>query len=264
LRNRLTILKLGGSVITVKDKPLTPNVHAIKRLAEEISRAEARPLIIVHGGGSFGHPLAKKYGISEGFKDASQVFGASETHQAMVSLNDLLVKSLLEHDLPAFSISPSSFIMTRNGRIQDLNEEILGTMLESGLIPVLYGDVVMDSERGFAILSGDQIAAALAVKLKAERIIMGIDVDGLYDSDPKSNPDAQLINHISAKELPLALRHVGPSRVPDVTGGMMGKILELKVAVESDVEVLIINALSPENVYRALRGEDVVGTRIER
>jgi isopentenyl phosphate kinase len=248
----------------VKDKPLTPNVDAIRRLAEEISRAEVYPLIIIHGGGSYGHPLASKYGIAEGFKEASQAFGASETHQAMVTLNDLLVKSLLACGLPAFSISPSSFIVTRNGRIQDLNDEVLRVMLGSGLIPVLYGDVVMDSERGFAILSGDQIAAALAVKLKAERVIMGVDVDGLYDSDPKGNPDARLITHISAGELPQVLRQAGPSRVPDVTGGMMGKILELKAAVENGVRVLIINALSPKNVYRALKGEDVVGTRIER
>jgi len=264
LRSRLSILKLGGSVITEKDKPLTPNIHAIRRLAGEISRAEARPLIIIHGGGSYGHPLAKKHGIAEGFKRASQVFGFSETHQAMVSLNSLLVKSLLESGLPAFSISPSSFIITRNGRIQHLNEEILGMMLEAGLVPVLYGDAVMDSERGFAILSGDQIAAALAIDLEAERIIMGIDVDGLYDSDPKVNPDAKLINRISLGDLPLALRSIGRSHVPDVTGGMMGKILELKAAVERGVEVIIINALVPGNVYRVLIGEDVVGTRIER
>jgi len=264
LKGELTILKLGGSVITRKDKPLTPNTHAIKRLAEEISRADCKPLIIIHGGGSYGHPIAKKYGIAEGFKDKSQIFGVSETHEAMMCLNDLLVRILLEHSLPVFSFSPSSFIVTRNGRIQTLNEEALKAALESGLIPVLYGDVVFDVEKGFAILSGDQIAAALAIRLNAERIIMGIDVDGLYDSDPKINPSARLIDEISLKNLTTIVRQIGGSQVPDVTGGMLGKILELRSAVERGVRALIINALSPDNVYKALKGEDVIGTRIKR
>jgi len=264
LKGKLTILKLGGSVITIKDKPLTPNVDAIKRLAEEIFRADSKPLIIIHGGGSYGHPIAKKYGITEGFKNDSQLLGISETHGAMVTLNSLFVRSLLECSLPAFSLSPSSFIMTKNGRIQTFNDRILKAALKIGLIPVLYGDAVFDVERGFTILSGDQIASTLAIMLNAERIIMGIDVDGLYDSDPKRNPSAHLIADISLKDLAKLIRHIGESKVPDVTGGMLGKILELKIAVKHGVEALIVNALSPDNIYKALKGEEVVGTRIRR
>jgi len=102
-------------------------------------------------------------------------------------------------------------------------------------------------EWGFTILSGDQIAAALAVKLNAERIIMGIDVDGLYDSDPKRNFSARLITEVSLKDFAKLIRHIGGSQVPDVTGGMLG-----------------VNALSPNNIYKALKGEEVVGTRIKR
>jgi len=260
----MTILKLGGSVITEKDKPFTPNVHVIRRVAEEISRANLKSLIIIHGGGSYGHPVAKKYSIAEGFKNESQLLGVSETHGAMVTLNSLFVNNLLEYGLPAFSFSPSSFIVTRNGRIEIFNEEILKDALKLGLIPVLYGDAVFDAEKGFTILSGDQIAAALAVKLDAKRIIMGIDVDGLYDSDPKRNPSARLITDLRLRDLTKLMGNISGSRAPDVTGGMLGKILEIKVAVEHGVEALIINALSPDNVYKALKGEEVVGTRIRQ
>lgn len=264
MKGRLTILKLGGSVITKKDKPLTPNVQAIKRLAEEIFKADFKPLVIIHGGGSYGHPVAKKYRIAEGFKDGSQLFGFSETHEAMVALNSLLIRSFLEHRLPVFALSPSSFIVTRKGRIKTFNEEPLRIALKLGLIPVLYGDAVFDVEWGFTILSGDQIAAALAIKLNAERIIMGIDVDGLYDSDPKRNASASLIAEVSVKDFAKLIRHISESQATDVTGGMLGKILELKVAVEHGVEALIVNALSPNNIYKALKGEEVVGTRIRR
>jgi len=264
LKSNLTILKLGGSVITKKDKPLTPNLQAIKRLAKEISQADFKPLIIIHGGGSYGHPIAKKYRITEGFMDDSQLFGVSETHEAMVTLNALLIGNLLKCGLPAFSLPPSSFFLTKKGRIQTFNERILIMALKLGLIPVLFGDVVFDVEQGFVILSGDQIAAALAIRLNAKRIIMGIDVDGLYDSDPKRNPSARLLGEVSLKTLSKMMRHISGSQELDVTGGMLGKILELKAAVEHGVEALIVNALSPNNIYKSLKGEEVVGTRIRR
>jgi len=264
LKNKLTILKLGGSIITEKDKPFTPNIQVIERLAKEIFEANSKPLIIIHGGGSYGHPVAKKYHIAKGFKDDSQLLGFSETHEAMMTLNSLLIRSLLEYNLPAFSLSPSSFIITRKCRIQKFDEEILKIALKLGFIPVLYGDAVFDIELGFTILSGDQLAAALAIKLNADRIIMGIDVDGLYDSDPKRNASAHLITDISLKDLVKLIRHVDTSQVPDVTGGMLGKLLELKIAVKHGVDTFIVNGLLPNNIYKALKGEEFVGTRIRR
>ncbi|MGD8543676.1 MAG: hypothetical protein PVG48_00980, partial [Candidatus Bathyarchaeota archaeon] len=77
-----TVLKLGGSVITNKEKPLTPNLSAIKRLANEISKANVSRLVLVHGGGSFGHPIAKQYAIEKGYKDQTQIMGFSKTRQA--------------------------------------------------------------------------------------------------------------------------------------------------------------------------------------
>ena len=61
--NSLIVLKLGGSVITEKERNLTPNLNSIDRLAREIAEANVKGLMIVHGGGSYGHPLAKQYNI---------------------------------------------------------------------------------------------------------------------------------------------------------------------------------------------------------
>lgn len=261
----LTILKLGGSVITFKDKALTPNMNAIERLAKEIFEAlETRPsrLIIVHGGGSFGHPLAAEYKIPGGLKEPAQMIGFSKTHNAMISLNALVVEALLNKGLPAFSLAPSSFIVTRGGRIHSLYMDALENAVKLGFIPVLYGDAVFDRDAGFAILSGDQIVSRLAIELNAKRIIVGVDVDGLYTADPKTDPDARLIAEITVDDLESLVGRVGGSRFIDVTGGMMGKLSELMAPAAVGVEALIINALKPNNVYRALKGEEVIGTRI--
>ena len=54
------------------------------------------------------------------------------------------------------------------------------------------------------------------------------------------------------------------SNSPDVTGGMLGKMLELIPAIKQDVQTLIVNATKPMRVYSALRGEEVIGTIIEK
>jgi isopentenyl phosphate kinase len=259
-----TVLKLGGSVITNKEKPLTPNLPATERLAREISRANVSPLVLVHGGGSFGHPVARQYGISEGYKGSSQIMGFSKTHQAMTELNKLIVASLINRNIAAVEVQPSSCVVTKAGRIQSMEEKPLKKMLEMGFVPVLYGDAVLDSETGFAILSGDQLVSSLAIKLGAYRIIVGVDVNGLYTADPKTDPSAHLIQHITLEELKNLKHKIEGSKVTDVTGGMLGKISELTSAVEHGIQTIIVNATKPNRVYKALKGEKVVGTIIEK
>jgi len=257
------ILKLGGSVITHKEEPSTPNKEAVNRLANEISRAKVSPLVVVHGGGSFGHPIAKAYRINEGFRDASQIMGFSKTHQAMTKLNKIVIEALISHNIPAVEVQPSSFIITKSDRIKTIDNKVVKKLLETGFVPVLYGDAVLDLDKGFAILSGDQLVSSLATQLAAERIIIGVDVDGLYASDPKKDKTAKLIQHITVQELKNIQFGIRGATVTDVTGGMLGKISELIPAVETGIHVLIINASKPDNVYKALKEQEVVGTLIE-
>ena len=262
--SKLTILKLGGSAITVKDRHSTPNKKAIIRLAEEIARSDVKSLIIVHGGGSFGHPVAKQYKINTGYKNSSQIIGFSKTHQAMTTLNKLIIDSLIGQNIPAIEIQPSSCMITKSGRIKVMEQRPLTKLLRMGFVPVLYGDAVLDSDTGFAILSGDQLVSTLAIRFNARRIIIGADVDGICTADPKIDLSAKLIHHISLSELKKLQPNVGKAKVTDVTGGMFGKIIELIPAIEQKIKVIIVNAAKSNNVYKALKGEKVVGTIINK
>jgi len=242
----------------------------IERLADEISRAKVSSLILVHGGGSFGHPFAEHYDIPEGYVDPLQILGFSKTHQAMTTLNYLIMMALISHNIPAVEVNPSSCVVTKAGRIQTMELRPLKKMLKIGFVPVLYGDAVFDSERGFAILSGDQLVSSLAIKLGACRIIMGADVDGYYTKDPKKDPSARLIPHITLEEFKTSeefksLKHINEgTKATDTTGGMPGKMLELIPAVEHDIQAMIVNAIEPLRVYKALKGEEVRGTIFEK
>ena len=248
----------------MKQRPFTANKNAISRLAKEIKQADVSPLILVHGGGSFGHPMAKQYRINEGYKDTSQILGLAKTHQAMTMLNRLVVDSLIENNLPAMAVPPFSCIVTKYGRIESFDEKPLARMIELQLLPVLYGDAVLDWKAGFAILSGDQLISFLAARLEAERVIIGADVDGLCTADPKTDSSARRIAHLTLGELKKLQQKIGEPRVTDVTGGMVGKIQELIPAVEKGIPVIVVNASKRNNIYKALKGEEVAGTIIER
>jgi isopentenyl phosphate kinase len=257
----MKLLKLGGSVVTKKDERLTINTEHIRRLTQEIKKTLPQKIVIIHGGGSFGHPIAKEYKINEGYSSQHQLIGFSKTHQAMVSLNSKIVNKLIDAGIPAFGVSPSSYIITENSRIKKIDVKILKELINLGLIPILYGDAVIDEKQGFAILSGDQLAVEIAKKIKAKRLIFGTDIDGVYTADPKLDSRAKLIDMISISEIDERTKIHG-SLNTDVTGGMFGKIQEASEAARTDIEVLIVNALEPDIIRKALLGEKVKGTYI--
>lgn len=258
------ILKIGGSVITDKDGDLAAKTEVINRIAEEIKRADIDNLVIVHGGGSFGHPTAQKYGIQDGLKEPSQKVGFSETHHVMTVLNGLIMDALVWHEIPSLSITPSTCIMTENGRIKYFDDTVLCTCMKMGFVPVLYGDAVLDEKMGFTVLSGDQLVAYLAVKLKAEKIVIGVDTDGLFEADPKVDKNAKPYLKLNVDQLKRVQAKIGNAQTTDVTGGMAGKIAELIPAVEAGVSVQIVNATRNLRVLRGLTGERIEGTTITK
>ncbi len=259
------ILKLGGSAITDKTQEATPRTEIINQLAEEIKRADLDNLIVVHGGGSFGHPEAAKFAIKDGYKeDPAQKFGFAETHHMMTVLNGLVMDSLIWHEIPAISVAPSNCFVTENGKINFFDDTALKAMSKLIYTPVLYGDVVFDDKLGFTVLSGDQLVTYLALKYKAQKIVVGVDTDGLFDCDPKNNPDAKAYKTLKLKELKDLQPKLGKAQGTDVTGGMAGKIAELIPAIEAGVHVTVTGATKKLSIYRALTDQSVLGTEIEK
>jgi isopentenyl phosphate kinase len=262
--NKTIVLKIGGSVITDKNGDLAAKTEVINRLAEEVAKANVKSLIVVHGGGSFGHPTAQKHGIKDGFKQDGQRIGFAETHHVMTVLNGLVMDAFVWHEIPAVSIAPSSCVITENGRIKQFEDAALRMLMKMEFTPVLYGDTTVDEKLGFTVLSGDQIVTYLAMKFNAGRIIMAVDTDGLCDVDPKTDKNAKLYTRLTLKELCTIQGKFAKPPAADVTGGMFGKVNELILAIERGIPVSIVNGSKTNRVYRALVGEKVEGTLIEK
>ncbi|MEM2795768.1 MAG: isopentenyl phosphate kinase [Candidatus Hadarchaeales archaeon] len=256
---RPVIVKLGGSVITDKSRKFRVRRRILERIADEIAEC-GEELIVVHGGGSFGHPVAKEYGLTEGFKNERQLKGFVLTHLAMVKLNQEIVKTFAFKGIPAVPVQPSACMVVSDGRIVEAELRPLRNMLSLGLLPVLFGDVVPDERRGFTILSGDQIVSFLAISLKAKRVVVGVDVDGVYTANPKISKSAELLKEIA----PVDLKRMsfGESST-DVTGGMYAKVSELFLPAKKGINVQIVNAMKPGILARAIKGETNLGTVVK-
>lgn len=221
MTDRLTILKLGGSAITDKDEPETVDSEALADSVEDISAfLESNPddrLVLVHGGGSFGHHHAASHGVSstEGTRDAASLV---EIHRAMGELNDVVVSHLHEAGVPAVPVRPFS-VARRSQDGLDLPSAQVATMLDEGFVPVLHGDVVVHEGLGGTILSGDDIVVALARSLAADRVGLCSTVPGVLDSSEQVIPEITAYEDVA--------QHLGGSDATDVTGGMAGKVRTL-------------------------------------
>lgn len=261
----LIIIKLGGSVITYKDRS-SPQIRTttIKRLAREIKQIlnqNRYQLILVHGAGSFAHPLAKRYDLHHGAKTKEQKFGLSLTQQAMSRLNSLIMASLIKEKIPVISLPPHAFTEQSEGRLWELDYQIIKQYLAQNFVPVLFGDVILDNQWGCSILSGDTIVSCLAQKLGAHKIIFLSDVDGIFDSDPKKNPSARLIQKVNNHNLQQVLKGLSPNNYRDVTGEMYGKIMSIKKNL-AGVKVLIINGQKTRVLVAAVN-KDQGGTTLQ-
>lgn len=255
------VVKLGGSVITDKRKKFAVKRAVLKRLAEELEVAK-EPLIVVHGGGSFGHSVASRYSIAKGYKNERQLMGFSLTHRAMEKLDAYVIDALQNSGLPAVAVQPSVCAIVRNGRIESMELAPVRKFLELGIIPVLYGDAVPDMSKGMSILSGDQLAVRLARELGASRVILGADVDGVFTADPKVRTGAKLVRVVTPSNWRDVVKSIGGAGGPDVTGGMAKKVEELIMLAESGIEAEIVNAAKADTLKRAILGERGLGTKI--
>lgn len=246
----MILVKLGGSIITNKQKPLTPNLSAINKIASQLKKIK-EPIIVVHGGGSFGHYWSVKYDMHT--KPAKyNKKGVAIVKNSMVELNKIILDSFLRHDLNPYCLPPTDF-MYGNKPDQKKVKEIM-KIAKSGLVPVSYGDVMWHGKNKFYILSGDKIIGILSKILKPRLVIFVLNVDGVY-SDMKTK---KLLYEIKGEKTTIS--KVGM----DVTGGMNRKIKEAVSISKSGVNVFLVNGNKSNRIVNAVRNGKFEGTLFRR
>jgi len=175
-------------------------------------------------------------------------------------LSLLVVEELIKVGIPAVSVPPGSCFVMDKGRLIVENDETIRGLMHIGVMPILFGDVVVDRTNSFGICSGDQCMSYLASMYKPDRIVFVSDVDGLYSADPKADPDAKFIKEVKGH----SVKYDSESSVTDVTGGIRGKIDEMLAMCEYTNECVLVNGTVPGRLEALLKGEEVVCTRVKK
>jgi isopentenyl phosphate kinase len=238
---RLAAVKLGGSLVTVKSKPYTLNPEALRAAALQLSAYRRRgDLIVVHGGGSFGHAEVERLRSLHGGRLPAAAAG--RVQRAMLSLACSVADSLLDAGLPA-SVHPAH---TLCGCSRCGYEPLLRDLRE-GLVPVTYGDAVACGGET-VIVSGDRLVVEAALEAGADCVVFAIDKPGVI------GPEGRVLGELHPGGRVASLS----SGSPDVTGGLGYKLEWAFRAAGEGLRVVIVGG---DLLLKALRGEPA-GTRI--
>ncbi len=241
----MLIVKLGGSVVTDKSKYLAFREDATRKIVEVLADS-GEQLIVVHGAGSFGHIKAKEYGLP-GKKTPRTLEGFSVVHRDVMRLNLMVTDELISAGLKPFTVSPSATFTGRR------NYRQLYRIVSEGLTAVSHGDCYIAGEE-VKIVSGDDIVKDLAVKYRPSKVVFLSDVDGIYTKNPKLHGDAAMISSLEDD-----IEFSGT--VDDVTGGMEGKLRQMKSIAKYSGGVYLINGNNPERI-RDIGKNGFIGTAI--
>lgn len=135
-------------------------------------------------------------------------------------------------------------------------------LLELDAIPIINeNDTVATNE--IVIGDNDTLAAIVSECVKADKLVLLSDIDGLYTSDPHNDPNATLITLITRiDESVRAL--AGGSAGDQGTGGMATKIQAAEICMNCGCEMIITNGNKPENLYLIMEGKPVGTTFAEK
>ncbi|MDA4123243.1 MAG: isopentenyl phosphate kinase [Thaumarchaeota archaeon] len=239
-----TVVKFGGSIIS-SDKRVEFSFR--EDVVAELSRTLASsgvPVALVHGGGAFGHPLAKRYHLSSSKPNPSRK-GVTETRDAMFELNRRICSSLASAGLAPYTFSPFPLLSAagKKGAVW------LKGLLDAGMTPVTFGDVVHEAD-GFRIVSGDAIVREVSKTLEATRCIFVMDKDGILDPGGETIPFMEVSG----------ARRFQASGSSDATGGIGAKVAEAAKMASAGTEVAFVSGFRPEEFAKALKRQRFHGT----
>jgi isopentenyl phosphate kinase len=258
-RGSRVVVKLGGSVITDK-RGGRPRIRrqVLARLAAELAEAPRGHLVgVVHGAGSFGHGPVHRAGLHRGARTRAQRLAWGEIQVLQNELNAVVCRALLAAGLPAVPCQASAAAVLEGRRLVHLDDTALRELHAQSMIPVLYGVPAADRAQGCAILSGDVLAPELALRLGADLLLLGTDVDGVYAADPRRDPTAERFDRITPATWPRVADALGGAAGHDVTGGMRGKVTALLGYARRGLAARIVDVRRPGRLADALRGAEL-------
>jgi glutamate 5-kinase len=249
----LTVVKLGSTLVADDRGDVRREVlQEVCRQVCEVGRTGDRAMLVTSGAIALG---MRRMGMAVRPRAIEELQASSAVGQG--PLYDVYAALLAEHGVKAAQVLLTFFDIT--GREQYVNaRRTLTKLMEWQVVPVINeNDTTATDEISFG--DNDILAAQVAILMAADLVVVLSDVDGLYTSDPGSDPAARLVPEVQ-EVAELRSYEIGMSRSHIGSGGMRSKVLCAEMATSAGIPVVICNGTQPGMLLRAVAGEPV-GTR---
>ncbi len=248
------VIKIGTSTLTHKNGAI--NLRRIDKIAQVLSglKNSGREVVLVSSGA---------IAVGCGKLRLSERPASVEGKQAASAVGQCSLMSIYDRCFSEYSQTVAQILLTRDviddSVMYENAHNTFEQLIKMGVIPIVNAnDTVSTAE---VEMENDCLSANVAVITGAGALIMLTDTDGLYDSDPRKNPDAKLISVVKKvdEELISGAGSAGTSRG---TGGMRTKLEAAKFAVEHGIYAAIISGEDPALLYDVMDGKPA-GTLFE-
>ncbi len=259
VKDKRIVIKLGTSTLTHPSGKLNyQKMEKIVRAVSDIQGAGNEVIVVTSAAISVG---TAKMGLSERPKELKYKMAIAAVGQARIMHTyDTLFSE--------YNRTVAQILLTGDNVEDEIDSKYLKNtfraLLSMGVIPIVnendsVSSVEIESGHHKVLGDNDTLSAIVARLCEADLLILMSDIDGLYDSDPRKNPDARLISRVN-EITPEIAAMAGGAGTTHGTGGMATKLSAAKIALEAGFEMVITNSDRVENLYDIVDGRDI-GTR---
>ena len=244
------VVKVGSSTLTHDSGRL--NLRRIESLAKTLSdlKNAGKEVVLVSSG-------AVSAGVAKaGLGHRPETL---EEKQAMASIGQSELMKIYDRFFSDYGHKIGQILMTRdvvdNPIRRTAAENTFNTLLRMGCIPIVNENDAVSTDELVKFGGNDILSAHVANLCHADVLINLSDIDGLFDSDPRKNPQAKLVERV--EDIDAILSFAGGAGTERGTGGMEAKLTAAKMVTENGIPMFIMNGSDPEILYRLLDGEHV-------
>ena len=251
------VIKIGTSTLAHATGHL--NIRRVEELCKTISDIKnAGHEVILVSSGAIGMGVGK-LGLQERPHDIP-------TKQAAAAVGQCELMYTYDKLFSEYNHTVGQLLITGDDVANDIRHQnfsnTLNRLLDLGAIPIINeNDTVATDE--IVIGDNDTLAAFVAESVKADKLILLSDIDGLYTADPHTHPDAKLIQ-IANKVVDAIFALAGGSSCALGTGGMVTKLQAAKICLSCGCDMIITNGNNCTNLYDIMDGKQVGTTFTEK
>ncbi len=245
------VIKVGTSTLTHKTGRL--NIRRMERLVKTLADIQnsGREIILVSSG-AIGLGMSKM-GLRERPKDTPM-------KQACAAVGQCELMYMYDKLFGEYNLNVAQILLTRYILETPRKNNVENTfykLIEHNIIPVVNeNDTVAIDELELAVGENDSLAAHVGMFCHADLLIIMSDIDGFFDGDPRSNPDAKLIPVVD--KIDDRIRALAGDAVSGLgSGGMITKINAAEIAMDAGFDMAIINGRDPDILYDLFDGKQV-------